>query len=165
MKQWYLIQFKPNSHRLAERNLTRQGFEVFLPMQDVTRRKAARFVSDLRPLFAGYMFVSADRDAAPWRAINSTLGVSRLVSFDGTPKPMPQELMASLMQRCDEAGKLLPPKTLNAGDLVDVLSGPFATFVATVEEIDAEQRVWLLMEFMGQSTRVHVAADQVQVSK
>lgn len=134
-------------------------------MQDVTRRKTARFVSDLRPLFAGYMFVSVDRDAAPWRAINSTLGVSRLVSFDGTPKSMPRELMASLMQRCDEAGKLLPPKTLNAGDHVDVLSGPFATFVATVEEIDAEQRVWLLMEFMGQSTRVHVAADQVQVSK
>jgi transcriptional antiterminator RfaH len=54
---------------------------------------------------------------------------------------------------------------LSAGDPVDVLSGPFANFVATVEKIDAEQRVWLLMDFMGQSTRVHVAADQVQVSK
>lgn len=165
MKHWYLIQFKPNSHRLAERNLARQGFEVFLPMQETTRRKASRFVSDLKPLFPGYMFVRVDSDAAPWRAINSTLGVSRLVSFDGAPKPMPLPLISNLMQRCNTAGKLLPPKALNAGDSVDVLSGPFANFVATVEEVDAQQRVWLLMEFMGQSTRVQVAADQVQISE
>ncbi len=60
MNHWYLIQFKPNSHRLAERNLLRQGFETFLPMQEVTRRKASRFVNDLRPLFPGYMFVSVN---------------------------------------------------------------------------------------------------------
>ena len=41
VKQWHLIQFKPNSHRLAERNLKRQDFEVFLPMQEITRRKAS----------------------------------------------------------------------------------------------------------------------------
>jgi hypothetical protein len=62
MNQWYLIQFKPNSHRVAERNLHRQGFQTFLPMQKITRRKASRFVSDLKPLFPGYMFVSVDSD-------------------------------------------------------------------------------------------------------
>lgn len=165
MKHWYLIQFKPNSHRLAERNLKRQGFEVFLPMQEITRRKVSRFVSELKPLFPGYMFVSVDTDAAPWRAINSTMGVSRLVSFDGAPKPLPLQLVSSLMLRCDTTGKILPPETLKAGDSVEVLSGPFANFVATVEEIDAQQRVWLLMDFMGQGARVHVSVDQVQVSK
>ena len=84
VKLWHLIQFKPNAHRLAQRNLKRQDFEVFLPMQEITRRKASRFVSDLRPLFPGYMFVGVDSRAAPWRTINSTIGVSRLVSFDGT---------------------------------------------------------------------------------
>lgn len=165
MKHWYLIQFKSNSHRLAERNLKRQGFDVFLPMQEITRRKASRFVSDLRPLFPGYMFVGADRSAAPWHTINSTIGVSRLVSFDGAPKPLPVSLVSSLMLRCDKTGKILPPKTLKAGDSVDVLSGPFANYVARVEEIDSQQRVWLLMDFMGQGARVRVSADQVQVSK
>ena len=89
MNQWYLIQFKPNSHRLAERNLLRQGFETFLPMQKITRRKASRFVSDLKPLFPGYMFVSVNSDLAPWRTINNTIGVSKLVSFEGKPKPLP----------------------------------------------------------------------------
>ena len=163
MKQWHLIQFKPNSHRLAVRNLQRQGFETFLPLQENTRRKASRFTVDVRPLFPGYMFVGVELDSAPWRAINSTIGVSRMVSFADIYKPMPINLISSLMLRCDEEGKFLPPETLNTGDGVEVLAGPFANFVATVEKIDARKRVWVLMEFMGQSTRMQIAPDNVQL--
>ncbi len=164
MKQWYLIQFKPNAHRLAERNLRRQGFETFLPMQETYRRKASSFVSTLKPLFPGYMFVKVAIAAAPWCKINSTIGVSRVVSLDGKPKPLPSQLVSNLMLRCDVSGKVLPPKTLNAGDSVEVLKGPFTNFVATVETIDARQRVWVLMDFMGQSTRIHIAPDKVRIA-
>ena len=164
MKQWHLLQFKPNSHRLAVRNLQRQGFETFLPLQEITRHKGSRFTIDLRPLFPGYMFVGVELDAAPWRAINSTIGVSRLVSFADNYKPLPLNFISSLMLRCDEKGKILPPKTLNAGDSVEVLNGPFANFVATVEKIDAQQRVWILMELMGRGTRVKVQQEQLKLS-
>ena len=165
MKHWYLIQFKPNSYRLAERNLHRQRFETFLPMQKITRRKASRFVSDLKPLFPGYMFVSVNSDLAPWRTINSTIGVSKLVSFEGKPKPLPLQLISGLMLRCDSFGALLPPKSLNEGDSVEMLTGPFANFIATVDTIDPEQRIWILMDFMGQKTLMQVTADQLQIAK
>ena len=121
MKQWHLIQFKPNSHRMAVLNLKRQGFETFLPLQEITRRKASRFAADLKPLFPGYMFVGVELVTAPWRKINSTIGVSRLVSFADNYKPLPLNLISSLMLRCDEEGKLLPPKALNTGDSVEEL--------------------------------------------
>ena len=165
MNHWYLIQFKPNSHRLAERNLHRQGFETFLPMQNITCRKASRFVSDIKPLFPGYMFVSISSKLAPWRAINSTIGVSRLVSFEDKPKPLPLQLISGLILRCDASGTLLPPKSLSVGDRVEMLTGPFANFIATVDTIDPEQRIWVLMDFMGQKTRMKVTADQLQLSK
>jgi len=161
MNHWYLIQFKPNSHRLAERNLRRQGFGTFLPMQKITRRNASRFVSDLKPLFPGYMFVNVTTELAPWRAINSTLGVSRLVSYQSKPKPLPLQLISDLMQRCDASGTLLPPKSLSEGDSVEMPTGPFASFIATVDIIDPEQRIWVLIDFMGQKTRMQVAADQL----
>lgn len=164
LKSWFLVQTKPNGHRLAERNLNRQGFETFLPLQEVTQRKASRFVNDLRPLFPGYMFVAFELEDAPWRKINGTFGVSRLVSFDQTPKPVPLTLVAGLMSRCDASGKLLPPKILKAGDDVELLTGPFAKFVGTVESIDAEQRIWVLLELMGQKTRVRVPQEQLQSS-
>ena len=165
MKHWYLIQFKPNSYRLAERNLHRQGFETFLPMQKITRRKASRFVSDLKPLFPGYMFVRVNSDLAPWRTINSTIGVSKLVSFEGKPKPLPLQLISGLILRCDASGTLLPPKSLSEGDSIEILTGPFANFSATVDTIDPEQRIWVLMDLMGQKTRMQVSADQLQLAK
>ena len=165
MNSWHLIQFKPNSHRLAERNLHRQCFETFLPMQQTTRRKASRFVNDLKPLFPGYMFININTELAPWRKINSTLGVSRLVSFEGKPSPLPLQLVSELQRRCDASGVLIPPKSLSEGDNVEILAGPFANFIATVDTLDPEQRIWILLDFMGQSTRINVSADQLQLTE
>ena len=48
---WFLAQFKPNGHRIAERNLNRQGFRTFLPLQEETRRQRSKFTTTLRPFF------------------------------------------------------------------------------------------------------------------
>lgn len=165
MNHWYLLQFKPNSHRLAQRNLHRQNFETFLPMQQITRRKASRFVSELKPLFPGYMFVSVNKELAPWRTINSTLGVSSLVGFEGKPKPLSLLLISGLMLRCDALGTLLPPKNLGERDRVEILTGPFANYIATVEIIEPKQRIWVLFDFMRQKTRMKVSVNQLQLSK
>ena len=147
---------------MAKRNLDRQGFKTFLPMQKTTHRKASRFLSDLKPLFPGYMFVSTKNELDHWRTINSTFGVSRLVSSNGRPKPLPIQLISGLMSRCNTSGVMLPPKNLIKGDSVEMLTGPFANFIATVDNIDADQRIWVLMDFMGQKTRLQVTADQLQ---
>ena len=164
MNGWYLVQFKSNSYRIAKSNLNRQGFETFLPMQKTTHRKASRFVNDFKPLFPGYMFVSVNSQLAPWRTINSTFGVCRLVSFEGKPKPLPGQLVSGLMLRCDTAGKILPPKTLSEGDSVELLTGPFANFIATVDTIDPERRIWVLIDLLGRPTRMQVALDQLQLT-
>ena len=164
-EKWFLLQFKPNSHRLAERNLHRQGFESFLPMHEITKYKYNRYVSDLRPLFPGYMFVAFDPVSGPWRQINCTIGVSKLVSFGDQPSPVPVDLISGLILRCAADGKLLPTKRLNKGDTVQLLTGPFADYIAKVETIDAEQRVWVLMELMGRTTRISVEPNKLQTVK
>ena len=163
LKKWFLLQFKPNSHRLAERNLNRQGFESFLPLLEVTKYKYNRYLSDLRPLFPGYMFVALDPESGPWRQINCTIGVSKLVSFGDKPKPIPFDLISGLMARCSSGGKLLPPNQLNKDDAVQLLTGPFEDYIAKVETIEANQRVWVLMELMGRVTRISVDPSQLQI--
>jgi len=165
LKEWFILQFKPNSHRLAEHNLNRQGFESFLPVHEVTKYKYNRYVSDLRPLFPGYMFVAFNPESGPWRQINCTIGVSKLVNFGGQLRPVPPELISGLMLRCNPDGKLLPPNQLKKGDSVQLLTGPFANYIAKVETIDAEQRAWVLMELMGRVTRISVDPNQVQTVK
>ena len=163
VKSWFLLQYKPNSYRVALRNLHRQGFETFLPMQDITARKSSRFLLLSKPLFPGYMFVAFERDGGSWRQINSTTGVSRLVSFDGQPRELPLDLVSGLMLRCDASGRILPPAQLSTGDKVQVLSGPFANFIATVENIDERHRTWVLIDFMGRGTRMQVQSKQLKI--
>jgi len=160
-RDWFLVQHKPNSVRIAERNLLRQGITVFLPMEKASVRRGTRFVEIDRPLFAGYLFVGVDREAAPWRAISSTVGVTRVVSFGRDPAQVPSLLIEGLRARCDESGHLAAPR-LSAGQVVEVMSGPFADFIATVDRIAPDRRVWVLMDVMGGRTSVSLSEDQVK---
>lgn len=154
---WFLAQIKPNAGSIAKRNLLRQGVQVFEPYEEVASCRGQQFVRKSRALFPGYLFVHFDPDEVRWRAINSTLGVSRLVSFsEDCPAQVPLSLISSLMARCDPSGKLLPPSLLNRGDLVSVTGGPLADFVGTVERLAPEQRVWVLLDILGKRTRVAV---------
>jgi len=109
------------------------------------------------------LFVAFNPVKGGWRAINSTYGVSRLVSFGEKPQPVPLDLISQLMLRCDAGGNLLPPRILNPGDPVRLTSGPFAEFAATVEKISPDQRVWVLLDLMGRTARVAVQAETLQV--
>ena len=159
----FFAQFKPNSHKIAERNLNQQGFQTFLPMQEQTKRAQGKFLTHMRPLFPGYLFVALDIGQGSWRSVNSTYGVTRLVSLGKEPTPVPLGLIAQLMLRCDREGKLLPPKLLKPGDQVTLTKGPFTDFVATIDSIAPDKRIWVLMELMGAQTRVAVSADDLRV--
>lgn len=158
---WYLVQYKPNSHKIAERNLNRQGFSVFLPMQDVTTRKANRFVQQARPLFPGYLFVHVSSQSAPWRSINGTCGVSRVVSFSNHPTPVPTPFIDGLLRRCDASGRLQPTTSFQKGDVIEITQGPFAKFIATIDTIDADERIWVLLDLMGQKSRMRTTASML----
>ena len=161
-KEWFILQFKPNSHHQATKNLTRQGFETFLPLHDTTSRRASRFINTSKPLFPGYMFIKFDKAESEWQKINSTYGVSRLITFNSILKSIPTTFVDSLMMRCDLSGKLLPIKKLKKGDQVTLLKGPFANFIATVEKYEADQRIWILMDLMGRKTKLQTPLNALQ---
>ena len=156
---WFLAQSKPNSHNIAKRNLAQQGFQTFLPLQEETRRHRGRFSTRMRPLFPGYIFVAFDMRQGGWHAVNSTLGLTRLVSFGNEPAPVPADLVKQLMQRCDGEGRLIPPERFEPGDQVTLRKGPFTDFIANVESIAPDRRIWVLLEIMGTQTRVAVTSD------
>jgi transcriptional antiterminator RfaH len=163
-KEWFILQFKPNSHHQASKNLTRQGFETFLPLHDITSRKLSRFVNTSKPLFPGYMFIKFDRSESEWYKINNTYGVSRLITFNSLLKSIPTKFVDSLMKRYDLSGKLLPIQKLKEGDQVAILKGPFANFIATVEKYEADHRIWILMDLMGRKTKIQAPSDALKLS-
>jgi len=163
-KEWFILQFKSNSHHQAAKNLNRQGFETFLPLHNTTSRKLSRFINTSKPLFPGYMFIRFDRAESEWHKINSTYGVSRLITFNSILKSIPTAFVDHLMKRYDLSGKLIPIQKLKKGDQVMVLKGPFADFIATVEEYESEKRIWVLMDLMGRKTKIQTPLSALKLS-
>lgn len=159
---WFLAQLKPNSAQIAKRNLERQAFETFLPLEETTQQRSSRFVTARRPLFPGYIFVAFSAAQGCWRTVNSTQGITRLVSFGRAPAPVPDGLVDGLKARCDSMGKLVAASALATGDAVTFTKGPFSDFVGEVEKIDADRRVWILMDLMGGQTRVKAEEAQLR---
>ena len=110
------------------------------------------------------MFITFDRTKPEWHKINNTYGVSRLVTFNSNLKSIPTTLVENLMVRCDLSSKILPVENLKKGDQVKILHGPFANFIATVEQYETDQRIWVLMDLMSRKTKIQTPLDALELS-
>ena len=151
---WFAVQSKPNAVNITARNLRRQGFCAFLPVERYTLRRGGSLMTATRPYFSGYLFVRFDADTAPWRAIRSTYGVSRLVCFGARPAEVDPELVSALIDACDEDGVVRPKFDAQPGDTLKIAEGPLAGLMGTLEAMAPQERAWVLLDVMGQSTRV-----------
>ena len=159
---WFAAKAKPNAARIAARNLEAQGFHIFMPMERYTQRRGGRFVEALRPYFAGYFFVGADASSSPWRAIRSTHGVAQLVSFGGTPQQVDARLIQEIQSSCVEGVVTSPSVSYKVGEAVRVAQGAFVGFIGRFEGLAPNERAWLLLDIMGQATRVKMPLDGVR---
>lgn len=159
---WYAAQVRPKGDAMALMNLEYQGFNAFQPLIWETKSSVKGPQRLLRPMFPGYVFVEFDISLLGWTKIRSTRGISRLVgNANRGPSRLPDGLIEILKQRC--AGNVAngAANDIQPGDKVYVSSGPFAAFLATVERMDAKNRVWLLIDFMGRASRFSTNTDQV----
>ena len=98
-KTWCVAQIKPNSYDSAIQNLERQGFETFLPKMEITKRQKNKFIVKDVYVFPGYMFVCFDPRIITWTKINSTYGVSKILSFNNKPSEISSDLILELKTR------------------------------------------------------------------
>ncbi len=164
--EWYVAQLKPGGFDTAKRNLARQGFHTFMPLESVNGKSRGVIVTRNRPMFPGYLFIEQPLAIEPqgWRKINSTLGVSRLISLrKDTPSPLPFGFIEELQSRCDEDGIFKSVSDLAPGDRVEILGGPFAGLTAEIEKLSGKGRVGVLLELLGRSVRTEIKTEFLDV--
>lgn len=153
--EWYAAQVRPNSETLAMAHLERQGFTPFRPLIWERQRRGQAQARVLRPMFPGYVFVQFDVVHSDWPKIRYTRGVTRLLGNEVSgPSKIHAALIQTLKLRCASNLPTDLVQNLQTGDSVQVIRGPFADFIATVEKVDAQKRIWLLMDLMGRTARV-----------
>lgn len=151
---WFVAQLRPHGLAQARVHLKRQGFETFSPVLLQSPRNRPNKGNVERPLFPGYLFVNFDPNQTGWTAINSTRGVSRLILNDPRRlRPLPEELIRALQDRCDPEEAYKSEDDLEVGDRVRVLTGPFAELVTKIEALPSAERVGVLIDLMGREVR------------
>ena len=146
---WFVVNIRPNCERKAVLNLERQGFETFLPVQIKTVRHARQYRTVCRPLFPGYLFVALDLGRDRWRSVNGTHGVVTLVMNGGEPSRVPAGIVEGLIAVSTDKGVIRFDHELVPGQKVKILTGPFADFIGTLERLDDQGRVKVLLDMMG----------------
>ena len=155
---WYVIQSKPGKREMVKAydNLVRQKFETFLPWCWQKRKwRAAEKV----PLFPYYLFVVAKDE---WRAINSTSGVLRILTFDDRPAVIESGIVEALQRQSDaHQGAVRLRETFKRrytpNQTVKIVDGPFRGYVGKVLDLsDKQGRVDLLLDVLGRKSAVSI---------
>ena len=81
MNNWYLLQSRARQEFIAEENLARQKYEVYLPCIKRARKIRNKWQEITEPFFPGYLFIHLDMEAQNTSTIRSTRGVLKLVKF------------------------------------------------------------------------------------
>ena len=159
---WYVVQTQVNCETKAAENLRRQGYRIYLPRY-LKRRSHARKVDLVaRPLFPRYVFVAIDMATQRWRSVQSTIGVSRLVTNGEEPAAVPDGVVRTLRAREDAKGFVrLDAPAFAPGEKVRVLAGAFVDNVGLFNGMADHDRVSILLEMLGRKVRVLIDADLV----
>ena len=152
---WVAIYTKANQEKVALDNIIRQSYEVYCPMVSKLRRHARKTETVQRPLFPGYLFVKLQKKQDQWRPLLSTRGVQSLVKFGDSLAYVPKNFITDLKQH-EELGLLnqMTVPEYTPGDTVEILDGPFKDLIAKVVSLPEKDRVWLLLDMMGQQVRI-----------
>jgi len=161
--RWYVAHTHPHAEAKATAHLSRQGFATYFPRYLKRRRHARRIEVVASPLFPRYLFVAVDISAQRWRAIYSTVGVTRLVSHGDEPTPVPGGIVEALKDREDANGfiKLDQRPRFRPGDKIRVLDGAFTSCLGLFDGMAERERIAILLELLGRKVRVVIDADLV----
>jgi transcriptional antiterminator RfaH len=161
--RWYVVQTQVNCEAKAAENLRRQGYEAYLPRYLKRRRHARKVDFTAKPLFPRYMFVAIDVATQRWRSIQSTFGVSRVVTYGDEPAALPEDVVRTLKAREDASGfvKLDARPAFAPGDKVRVLAGAFMDNAGLFNAMADHDRASILLDMLGRKVRVLLDVDLV----
>jgi transcriptional antiterminator RfaH len=164
MLRWYVIHTKPSRESLAETNLQRQGYEVYVPRMLQGTLRYGQLRECIVPLFPRYLFLQLSEGRQALSPVSSSIGVTSIVRFGARYAIVPDEIIMQLRLRADPKSglhRLVNRPSLAPGASVRITTGPFGGLDGVFEREAGSARVVVLLSLLGQDARVRIRADFV----
>jgi transcriptional antiterminator NusG len=171
LRAWYVIhsysgyenKVKQNlEQRIESMDMQDRIFRVVVPTEEEVEIRDGKKRTSQKRVFPGYILVEMILDDESWYAVRNTPGVTGFVGSGTTPSPLTQAEVDKILQRM-EAEQPHIKVSFRVGETVRIIEGPFADFMAAVDEIHPERgKVKVLVSFFGRETPVEMDFMQVE---
>jgi transcription antitermination factor NusG len=158
---WYAAYTHSCQEKRVAQHFSTRSIEFFLPVhRTVSHWKNGLRVPIERPLFAGYVFVKANREDRV--RILEVPGVHSIVGAGREPTPLPYEEI-EVLRRGVSLLKIEPHPFLNAGERVLIRRGPLEGMTGIVIRQKNNVRVILSIDLIMKSISVEIDANDLEV--
>ena len=175
MKNWYIVQshssFENKVAKLIKEESEKAKIsdkieEIVVPTHDITEVKRGKRVQRKKKYFPGYVLIKSEMDNNIYHMIKNIKKVSGFLGSKGTPVPVSDnEIEKILGQIKDGIAQPTSGVEYSIGEKVQVIDGPFASFIGLVEDIDEEKaRLKVSVSIFGRPTPVDLEYNQVEKS-
>lgn len=175
-KEWYVVNtYSGHENKVKEKLEMRASsmgmedyiFRVVVPEQTEIEVKDGVKKEKLKKMFPGYILVEMIMNDEAWFIVRNTPGVTGFIGSSGKgAKPFPltpaevDKILGSMGMSRLEIGN-----NLNEGDMVKVVTGPFANMYGKVKTINMEtSQVEVALDLFGQETIVELGLTEIERS-
>jgi len=160
--EWYAVQLKTRFEKVVAQHLRRQGYEQYLPTYRSRRQWSDRVKKIQSPLFPGYIFCKFDiANRLPLLMIP---GVRSVLSFGGTPTPIPEEEIVAV-QRVAQSGMHYEPWSKTAGIAlgrrIQVKVGPLQGLQGVIVRVKDNHHLVISIALLQRCVSVEIDRDSV----
>lgn len=176
--RWYAVQTysghenkvkKLIDHRIGEESgeepEDKEIQEAMVPTQDVVEIRNGKRVTVTRRLYPGYVLVKMLLNQRTMHVINNIQGVIKFVGPGKEPQPLRDDEINKILGLTPEVEELEPKEEIpfRAGQVVEVMEGPFSDFSGTVQEVYADKgKVKVEVSLFGRPTSVELDYTQLK---
>ena len=148
--------------RIASMGMQDKIFKVVVPTEEEVEIRDGQKRSSRRRVFPGYILVQMLMDDESWYVVRNTPGVTGFVGSGAKPSPLTEEDVAKILTRMETEQPRIKV-SFRIGETVRIIEGPFADFMAVVDELYPERgKVRVLVSFFGRETPVEMDFLQVE---
>jgi transcriptional antiterminator NusG len=156
---WYGIRTRSNHERVAATVLTGKGYEPYLPVYRVRRRRGDAVVESEHPLFPGYVFCRFDvKTRLP---ILTTTGVISVLGFGKEPVAIPDEEIEAVRAVLRSGLPAEPCAYLREGQRVRVTHGSLDGVEGILVKKKNQLRMVISVTMLQRSISVEIDGDRL----
>lgn len=155
--KWYAIHTRSHFEQRVYDSFCGKTIETFLPKVQVMSRRKDRRKKILLPLIPGYVFVQYDLNPETYWDIIKTVGVVRMVGFEGKPVPANDEEIQALMVLDGTDRTVHNQAYIKRGDRVMIMEGPLRGLIGIyVRHKGRADKVVVNIELLNRSLAVEI---------